>query len=141
MAYDKEAQKRFYEKHKERLLEKKRSYKAEWYKLNQERLQKKAIVNGRLYKQRNPDKHCAYQARRRAAKLRATPIWLTQEQKNQIMIEYNLAKWCSSVMGTKYHVDHIIPLKGKDVCGLHVPWNLQVIQAKQNLSKGNRIVI
>jgi hypothetical protein len=77
--------------------------------------------------------------KRYAAKLRRTPPWLSKNQLKQIQIEYDLAAWASEVMGFKYHVDHIVPLQGKHVCGLHVPWNLQVIPATDNIKKGNRI--
>ena len=67
----------------------------------------------------------------------ATPPWLTDGQKQSVMDIYYTAKMLTKVLGTVYHVDHIVPLKGKNVCGLHVPWNLRVIPASENLSKGN----
>lgn len=67
-----------------------------------------------------------------------TPNWLTEEQVKSIATEYELATWCTKVMGIKYHVDHIVPLQGKTVSGLHVPWNLRVIPALDNQSKSNK---
>jgi ribosomal protein L3 len=113
-----------------------------WYEMNKNNPEKmeKFKENQRKYRAKTKDKHAARQAKRRSLKQKATPLWLTQEQLRQIQTEYALSAWCSEVMNMKYHVDHIVPLKGKDVCGLHVPWNLQVIPAKTNLKKGNRYV-
>lgn len=115
---------------------------SDWYYANKENPEFKLRAQQNLIKWRkaNLDKHAAKENKRRASKLKATPSWLSTEQLRQIEVEYALSKWCTEVMNTPYHVDHIVPLKGKTVCGLHVPWNLQVISASANLSKGNRYV-
>lgn len=87
---------------------------------------------------RNLDRCRAKYTRRRTAKLNAIPPWLTDTHKEQIDAVYSHARDCEMVSGEKYHVDHIIPLQGKNVCGLHVPWNLQVLPADLNIAKGNR---
>jgi len=67
----------------------------------------------------------------------ATPKWLTKEHYNQMESIYWLSKLQQELTDTKYHVDHIVPLQGKTVCGLNVPWNLQVFEAKENIRKSN----
>ena len=67
----------------------------------------------------------------------ATPKWLTSEQKQQIVAIYEHMRDCRTVTGEDYHVDHIVPLRGDNICGLHVPWNLQVLPAYVNISKSN----
>lgn len=114
--------------------EKFKAYKEKWRSKNREKIAQK---NAEWYES-NKAKCFEKAAARRASKLMATPRWLTDEQKEEMRIEYQLAQWCSDVMGDEYHVDHIVPLKGKLVCGLHVPWNLRVIRGADNRSKGNR---
>jgi hypothetical protein len=76
-------------------------------------------------------------AKRRSTKVQATPVWLTDGQKAHIKRTYKLAALMEDITGVKYHVDHIIPLKGDNVCGLHIPENLQVLRAYLNMSKSN----
>lgn len=97
-------------------------------------------AKNRCLKWRGKNKHKANatEAKRRAAKLNATPAWLTAEHLAQIDALYADAVSLSEKTGVKYHVDHIIPLQGEMVSGLHVPWNLQVIPAFDNLSKHNK---
>jgi len=101
---------------------------------------KKTKYHRVLYKN-NPEKFMASRRMRKLAKIHRTPKWLTKEHKKQMQTEYSLALWCSKVMGIKYHVDHIVPLQGKQVSGLHVPWNLQVIPAVDNLVKSNQFKV
>lgn len=85
----------------------------------------------------NKSYYVAKEARRRAHKLKATPSWVDKEHLRMI---YELREAVSNFTGIIHHVDHEVPLKGKNVSGLHVPWNLRVIPAVENLSKGNRLV-
>ena len=101
---------------------------------------KKKEINKR-WQQANPDKINASTAKRRAAKLQSTPPWLTQEDLVNIQQFYTAANQLTSLNGCPYHVDHIVPLQGKTVCGLHVPWNLQVLQAHENMSKSNKLAL
>jgi hypothetical protein len=88
-----------------------------------------------LWYKKNPSKAAANASKRRARLLNATPKWANF---NAIQTKYALAESISKVTGIKYHVDHIVPLKGKNVCGLHVHENLRVIPAKDNLVKSNK---
>jgi hypothetical protein len=74
---------------------------------------------------------------RRLAKLQRTPAWLTDIDHERIGNEYKLAALLTKVTSSSWHVDHIIPLQGKMVSGLHVPSNLRVLPATENIRKSN----
>jgi hypothetical protein len=101
-------------------------------------LEKVKSTNGD-YKKNNPGKIRALRSKRRAQKLNATPKWLTKEQLLEIETFYIEAVRLTKETGIKHVVDHIIPLQGKNVRGLHVPWNLQILTESKNCSKGNRL--
>lgn len=66
-----------------------------------------------------------------------TPKWLTRQHRKQIQDTHLDAVRREIETGIPHHVDHIIPVKHDKVCGLHVPWNLQVIPATENMKKKN----
>ena len=105
-----------------------------WAKANRERIN---TANRKRWAKNNGECR-AKLAAVRASKLQRTPSWLTNEHKEDITTMYVLAKKLEKLCGVLYHVDHIVPLQGKNVSGLHVPWNLQVLAASLNISKGNR---
>ena len=88
----------------------------------------------------NPDVYKTLVSLRRRRFRDATPKWLTADQKMEIRLKYRLAIELSRHTGERYVVDHVVPLQGETVCGLHVPWNLQVITQTENLKKFNKVV-
>lgn len=92
----------------------------------------------RQWRNDNKALHNALCKKRKLGQIQRTPQWLNESQLLAIECKYSLASMLSNNTGEPWHVDHIVPLQGEQVCGLHVPWNLRVITAKENLSKGNR---
>lgn len=105
-----------------------------YYENNKEKIKKR----NKKYRENNKDKLAAKAAKYRAKKLQATLSWLTKKHFEEIELFYIIAQKLTKNTGIIYHVDHIVPLNGDNVNGLHVPWNLQVITKKENLFKGNK---
>lgn len=150
----------YYQRNKEAIIEKCREYQsqaerkladkirqAERYKELREEIRKRqnaynATPEGRAkqrerYKrhyERNQDYYTANRAKRRAAELKAMPEWVDSKE---LLVFFKKARALTRKTGVKYAVDHIVPLRGRNVCGLHVPWNLQVITWQENAKKLN----
>lgn len=124
--------------------------KKTWKKNNREKARLSNRVSARRQRQKDPippRKQCqrwhrnnrgavnALKAKRRAREMKATPNW----GKDCHPI-YDFARQLVLLTGWKWHVDHILPLQGKNVCGLHVPENLQILPASLNQMKHNKLV-
>jgi hypothetical protein len=107
---------------------------ARYYVKNQDKVQ----VANLKWRAMNPDKVRAISRKRQTAKAKASPPWLTESHWAEIDFFYTHAVDCERVSGEKYDVDHIVPLQGRNICGLHVPWNLQVLPRDLNRRKHNR---
>ena len=105
-----------------------------WREANKDRV---AAIQS-AYNKANRSARNSLAAAYRASKLNATPDWLTGTHKAHMKRTYALATLMTEATGVPYHVDHIVPLRGKDICGLHVPWNLQALRADLNHSKSNK---
>ena len=122
--------------------------KNEWYEANKEQVMNAAKIRPieikreyqKAWKERNTTWVRADTKARRRKHREATPPWLTRKQKSEIRQLYQIAITMSKTTGEQYVVDHIVPLRGNDVCGLHVPWNLRVITQEENLKKSNKFL-
>jgi len=134
----------YYYKHREERLAKCKEY----VKANRD----KVLERNRIYNIKNADKvkarrkeyyertkvaHFAYTKLRACLKMDRVPSWADKDKIKEI---YREARYLTDTTGEQHHVDHIIPLQGKNVCGLHVENNLRVVTAKENLSKNNKLI-
>lgn len=141
--YAKKLWKKYYAEKRDELLRKqkdneaRKKKEAERYKRDKERISKvrESYVkspSGKAVRNRN--------ARARFNRMKnAQPDWLSPEQIKEMDDIYWLAQDLKMVTGEVYHVDHIVPLRGANVCGLHVPWNLQTLPADLNMRKSNKM--
>jgi hypothetical protein len=134
--------KKYYEEHKLQINEKCKNYYKEhktqmdyryklYYQENKDKMKERSLI----YRVTNPHIFTFAYAKRRSTKLQATPSWVDEDAVRQI---YKQRSSKCDETGIIYHVDHIVPLSSRYVCGLHWEQNLQIITAKENMSKGNR---
>lgn len=97
----------------------------------------KELKQNKQYRKDNRDKYNAYNAKRRARKFHATPVWANEDV---IKLYYVWANILNMLFRPyiEFEVDHEIPLQGKNICGLHVENNLQILPATLNLEKKNK---
>jgi len=120
--------KRYHNKNSESRL----AYGRAWYAANRE----KVLERRRRWTQDNLARCCEQVMRRHARKLCATPKWASVEK---MAMFYTEAARRTDETGIKHEVDHIFPLQGRNVCGLHCEANLRIVTEHENRSKHNKM--
>ena len=100
-----------------------------------------ALARNKRWRTNNQAAVQAESVKRIAGKLQRTPCWLDEDDFWMITQAYELASLRTKMFGFSWQVDHIIPLRGKVVSGLHMPTNLQVITAVENRRKSNKFTV
>jgi hypothetical protein len=142
----KRLRKEWYERNKELTKERARAWaldnpdkrKASVDKWRTENLEQHNATN-RNWGANNKPLKASLQAKRKSAILQRTPVW--DKDAHLIVAKYQLANMLTRETGEPHHVDHIIPLQGKNVSGLHVFSNLRVILGEDNVKKSNKYAI
>jgi hypothetical protein len=116
--------------HKEN-KEARKKHIANYYANNRE----KVIAANQKWVKENPAATKAKDARRRAVKLNATPLYADRVEIDYV---YHAAQVIKDTYGTTWEVDHVIPLAGENVCGFHVANNLQILPVSENRRKSNK---
>lgn len=124
------ARREYYQKHRGEHYRKAR----EWVEANRDKCREYA----RAYITRYPHLVLERVRLRQAAKLKRSPRWLTVNHRKQMAELYRECRALCTETGVEHQVDHVVPLRGRLVSGLHVPWNLQIITASENQKKGAR---
>jgi len=101
----------------------------------------KILTQKKTYRQNNKGKVNALVSARKKVVRQRTPAWLSDFDKLKIKCMYQIAAMLTRENNEPWHVDHIIPLQGKLVSGLHVPANLQVMRGSENVRKKNKFEV
>jgi hypothetical protein len=128
-------------KYRQSLSKKKREEENLKARLRYHASKEKQSIRKQLYRSKNKHITNANSAKRRAAQLNRTPKWLTEFDLFKIQCMYKVVAMLTRVNKEPWVLDHIIPLQGKLVSGLHVPGNLQFMRARDNESKQHRYEI
>ena len=136
-----EANRRYYQNNKEKMrkrateyrqrdgvAEKRKEYMSAWREKNKE--------HRKQYAEENRARYVAHCNGRRTKRLKARPSWVDKDAMDSL---YEVSRTITATTGVQHHVDHYYPLTHKRICGLDVPWNLQIITAEENAAKGNKM--
>jgi len=104
-----------------------------WEKANPDKVKAKTL----RWREKHPEKYTALAVASVARRAKRVPKWNTSDDRWLMAQFYDVAKLRTKATGVVWEVDHIIPLRGKEVSGLHVPSNLQVILKSENRAKRN----
>lgn len=131
------AEREYKKTYRDRTVEERSAYMLEWRLKNEQAVSEYS----KKYREENKAHYNFLCQKRKIDILQRTPKWLSADDFWMIEQAYELAAIRTRKFGFPWHVDHVVPLRGKQVSGFHSPLNLQVIPASQNQRKTNKFEV